>query len=225
MLESFDKIMEQRLEFIPEFVQAWLEYHFLFEDWKVKDTEKILDFMFDHFVQLEKLRESVQGEPDVNAQWNPQIDAQQKLITEKVTRIGGKSALTRFLNLQSEMREMSESSDAEVMHGSPGRQLDSVRNSKYEVQDAVEPAAKDVSLNQVFQEYGSMASNEKLAHELIMNPDFELNSSDKVSFEHQIKEIAKKAFFDKLRGDFQNNDFSSVGGLVGDIRQVTYFIH
>lgn len=232
MLKQFNELLQiGTLKNVKEFNEAWHKYHMAFEQWKLEDTEKILNYMFDHFMQLEKLRESIQtSEPGAKAEWNPQIEKQQEMIKSKVLKLGGKSALQRFMNGQKKFREMSDSSDAEVMSdSSPARMRpDSVTNSRYEnnsplaspkPENAPSPSMvpQAPQLQDVFSEFGGMMTNEKLAHELIMNPDFELKMNEQ-SLEGQIRLVAKKAFFDKIRQDMSQEKFDWVPGMIQDIR-------
>ena len=138
-------------------------------------------------------------------------------------RLGGKSALSRFMSGQNEFRDMSDASDAEVMQ-ERRRRHDSVMNSKYQSSSTSAPSSpapqrpqKQVGLDDVMQEFGGMMTNERLAHEMIMNPDFEL-TVDPQSLEAQIRTVAKKAFFDRLRADMETSDFSWVNGVISDIK-------
>jgi hypothetical protein len=225
MLQLFDLIIDGNMEKVAEFLEVWNDYHVAFEEWKAADTERILNYMYDHFMQLEKLRESVQSEPGANAEWNPQIEMQQKVIKDKVIRIGGKSALTRFLAGQKQFRDMSDGSDAEVMSdSSPSkRRPDSVKNSRYgdtPLESPLPPTTDEkpnVALNEVLNEFGSFMTNEKMAHELIMNPDFELTVNPN-SLEAQIRNVAKRAFFDKIRQDIAEQQMTWVPGIIQDVR-------
>ena len=72
------------------------------------------------------------------------------------------------------------------------------------------------------QQFGSFLSNEQLAHELVRDPDFELKpNQNKSAMEIRITEIAKKAFFDKVRTEFQNGNYLEYSpGLLKDIKSV-----
>lgn len=72
------------------------------------------------------------------------------------------------------------------------------------------------------QQFGSFLSNEQLAHELVRDPDFELKlNQNKSAMEIRITEIAKKAFFDKVRAEFQNGNYLEYApGLLKDIKSV-----
>lgn len=227
MLALFESVLADDFAKIAPFIEAWNAYHVMFEDWKKADTEKVLSFMFEHFMQLETLRASVSSSSGTSTEWQPQIDNQQKIIKDKVVRIGGKSALQRLIAGQREFRgDVSDSSDAEVLADSPNsrRRNDSVRgrSNLTSTTDNSVPATpaqeQAVSLGDVFSEFGSAMTNEALAHELIMNPDFEL-SSDPNSIEQKVRTMAKKAFFNKIREELEAKQFSWVTGIVTDIKK------
>eukprot|EP00158_Paraphelidium_tribonemae_P007396 Partr_v1_DN28232_c0_g1_i1_m76360 putative t-complex 11 len=217
MLQYFDSILSGNRVAVGKFNEKWHEFYSMFNEWKEKDTARLIEHMYQHYMQLEQLRESVTSEPGANAEWFPQIDKQQELIKSKVLKIGGKSALARFASSQRQVGDASDSSEVNDL-SSTRRRHDSVKNSNY-MQTNTSPTSnqKDAVLSDVLQEYGNVMSNAKLAHELIMNPDFELTVDDN-SMETRIRAIAKQAFFDKIREELQASKFGWVTGILCDIR-------
>jgi hypothetical protein len=227
MIQNFDNWVNNGEMYLSTFVEAWQDYHTRFEDWKSKDTEKLLEAMSEHFMQLERLQESVRGQVDFESQWKPKIEKQQHQIKSKVLRIGGQEALDRLLLGQKEFREQNaDSNDAEIMAESMNRSTkQSVLDSPYQQEgqkvETNQPGQMSPpEMNSALAEFGHMVSNEKLAHELILNPDFELKRKTD-TFEAQVMMIAKKAFFDKIREDAAANKMSWLPNVVRDIRQVS----
>jgi len=222
MLELFDKILNgKRREHFEAFMEAWHEYYLLFEEWKTKDTEHVLNYMFEHYMQLEKLWESVQGHPDVESHWKPQIEKQRAMIRDKVVKIAGKDALDRFGGTEPKVMvsTVTGESSKRIRH-------DSVNSSKYLTEDEQDtqpspkpqtPKSPEVKLPDVLNEFGSFLTNERLAHELIVNPDFELTPQVN-PLEQQIKVVMKKAFFDKIRESLEKSDYGWVPSIVSDIK-------
>jgi hypothetical protein len=69
--------------------------------------------------------------------------------------------------------------------------------------------------------FGAHYNQERLAHELIMDPEFELKPPPRSAMEEQIKAIAKKAFFDHLKEQFEKGHYESlITAFVPDIRAV-----
>jgi len=221
---------------LPSFLASWHEFQTAFEAWKQSDTQKLLQGLFDHFLQLERLWDSVKDQIDAETEWKPRIAAQQKQIRLKIKRVGGEKAIKELDTQVGEHRELVGGSSAETSPVDEKQQpLDSVVNSKYHVtshssldetgqmEAHVTPASasehEDVpELQQIMGNFGGGVSNEMLAHELIMNPEFELKPNPS-PLEARVREMAKKAFFDKIRDDINNSDFKWVSGITADIRQ------
>ncbi|KND03158.1 uncharacterized protein SPPG_09000 [Spizellomyces punctatus DAOM BR117] len=55
---------------------------------------------------------------------------------------------------------------------------------------------------------GNQLSNAQLAHELVMDPEFQLKPVKRSELEEQVRTLAKKAFFDSVRQDFIEGKFS-----------------
>ncbi|KAI3656195.1 hypothetical protein MP638_003473 [Amoeboaphelidium occidentale] len=217
----------KRGQYLDDFLEAWNTYYWLFDEWKTKDTEQMLNYMFEHYMQVQKVWESVQGHPDVESHWKPQIEKQKAMIRDKVMKIGGKKALERFQDVSDNNVQDSRASDAESAGASPRPRNDSVNSSRYLTEDDTDtakpsvpqtPKSADVKLPDVLAEYGSFLSNERLAHELIVNPDFELSNPVPNPLEEQIRSTMKKAFFDSIRESIKLNKFDWVEGMVLDIK-------
>ncbi|KAJ3047818.1 hypothetical protein HK097_011147 [Rhizophlyctis rosea] len=73
-------------------------------------------------------------------------------------------------------------------------------------------------LSGVLPGFGSQLSNEMLAHELLLDPDFTLKPN-RTPLEEQVREMARRAFFDVVRREFGEGKWEYVVGLVGDIRE------
>ncbi|TPX57192.1 hypothetical protein SpCBS45565_g08253 [Spizellomyces sp. 'palustris'] len=55
---------------------------------------------------------------------------------------------------------------------------------------------------------GNQLSNAQLAHELVMDPEFQLKPVKRSELEEQVRTLAKKAFYDSVRQDFGEGKFS-----------------
>ncbi|KAI9366899.1 hypothetical protein DFJ73DRAFT_619106, partial [Zopfochytrium polystomum] len=71
-----------------EAVKSWASYYASFEEWKERDTRKIIDGLISHWLELEKLWLSVREQMDADVQWGPKIDEQQKVIIARLRRFG-----------------------------------------------------------------------------------------------------------------------------------------
>src|SRR5262249_30884862 len=72
----------------------------------------------------------------------------------------------------------------------------------------VGPDMQRIASNQaanLFATFGvnNQMTNEQMAHELIMDPDFKLKGHEESGLAGQIRKIATKAYFDAIRDDFE----------------------
>jgi hypothetical protein len=145
--------------------------------------------------------------------------------------LGGRPALRKFLEkIKSSGSGLSDASDSESS-SSRFRRQNSVANSSYERGGSISSLADnkrlsdDISNASLPGDYVASfgLTNEKLAHELILNPEFEI-LKDTTSLEYQIKSIAKKAFFDRLRQMNNEGNFDWVSDILVSIRNVKNII-
>ncbi|TPX38521.1 hypothetical protein SeMB42_g06694 [Synchytrium endobioticum] len=335
------------------FLPAWEEYHVAFEAWKNKDTDKIIDTMITHWIELEKLWLNVKGNAGAEVQWRPRVEQQQRQILERLARFGraalqklsdtvervraengllddnnagtpvadgaeGESTPSDMMSLKEEASEpvmlttdtepdmITDSSRISSASNSPSRpgsttanplplvptsperfpglatlpRTDSVKNSsKSSNSRAASPASSppptmkferkptpsrpsplhqttsnsdgspvsrssiaaafgnkstagnslglqgtssndhqrpSVDLNAVSGAVEGGLTNEALAHELLMDPEFELKPAKRSPFEEQVRAMAKRAFFDAVR----DNPEQHLPTLLSDIRQI-----
>jgi hypothetical protein len=79
------------------------------------------------------------------------------------------------------------------------------------------------NLSNIAGAFGAHYNQERLAHELIMDPDFELKPPPRSAMEEQIKSIAKKALFDHLKEEFESGNYQGlITAFVPDIREVIH---
>jgi hypothetical protein len=71
----------------------------------------------------------------------------------------------------------------------------------------------------------SIWSNQKLAHELIMDPDFKMKRTDASTLEGQVAAMARKAFFDSVREQLSQEKYEEVvPNLIKDIKDVSSIV-
>lgn len=211
---------------VKKFLASWIVFNDMFQEWKAKDTREMLDILYEHFIQLEQLWLSVKDQVDASHEWKPRIDLQQKNIKSKILRVGGKNALQKLNELTIAFRkENGVMDDANSQSGSelPENEVsknvsESVATSSYENPYKKNSTEKDPDLNEALRGFSQMMTNEQLAHELIMDPDFQLQTNDQ-SLEAQVRTMTRKAFFDQLRE--RPNDLNWVPDIVADVREVS----
>ncbi|TPX36381.1 hypothetical protein SmJEL517_g01451 [Synchytrium microbalum] len=293
---------------LQAFLPAWEAYHSAFEAWKNKDTDKIIDSMIAHWIELEKLWLSVKDNAGAELEWRPRVDEQQRQIHDRLSRFG-RPALLKLADEARRVRaefglledsddedpksenanhtddtsepamfatdEESDASQKESpkrrkpsrreqqvveedtsmpqLSTSPERfpglatspKIDSVRipsraspssrssspapspplpsttfnkmplqlkpsplaqNATLSPQEGGSPVASlidntqpQVDIEKMVGGFGGELTNEGLAHELVMDPEFELRPAKRSPLEEQVRSIAKKAFFDAVR--------------------------
>ncbi|KAJ3192758.1 hypothetical protein HK101_005994 [Irineochytrium annulatum] len=86
--------------------------------------------------------------------------------------------------------------------------------------DAAEAGGRIPDLSSVAASFGASFSNEQLAHELTLDPDFALKKPVLSPLEVRVRAIAKQAFFDNVRETFANGDLMThVPAFVSDIKK------
>ncbi|KAJ3235108.1 hypothetical protein HDU78_005487 [Chytriomyces hyalinus] len=91
----------------------------------------------------------------------------------------------------------------------------------------VTPRAKDLPLSSPSEKkpfatpgFGDFLTNEKLAHELTLDPEFTLKKPELSELEKRVTESARRAFFDQVKAAFAKGDFEShVPEFIEDIKK------
>eukprot|EP00835_Amoeboradix_gromovi_P000174 NODE_6_length_48303_cov_0.387022.p6 type:complete len:788 gc:universal NODE_6_length_48303_cov_0.387022:34251-31888(-) len=78
------------------FKHVWNQYKSDFESWKVQDKKEMIELMISHFVELSRMWNSVQGEPNCELEWRPKLVQQQNHILLKLKAFAGKQGLRRL---------------------------------------------------------------------------------------------------------------------------------
>lgn len=93
-------------------------------------------------------------------------------------------------------------------------------------QNANNSNANPQQLGQLLNGYvpSSGLTNEQLAHELIMDPEFKLKSYEPSNdLEKRVRMMAEKAFFDKIAEDIeQGTAQTSLPALIKDVKNVSH---
>ncbi|KAG9305080.1 hypothetical protein G9A89_007720 [Geosiphon pyriformis] len=78
-------------------------------------------------------------------------------------------------------------------------------------------------LRRIIQNFGPIGefslTNEQLAHEIIIDPDFELKPPKRTGFVESVQSIATKAFFDCRRAEFEQGNYENSLPLLEKIKQ------
>ncbi|KAI7900027.1 T-complex protein 11-domain-containing protein [Cokeromyces recurvatus] len=186
------------------FVDAWNNYNILFETWKSKDCEQLTSHMIQYYLELSTLRQTVIAQND-GEQVGDQLHQQLDEIKHKLEKIGGTHALERlqrameasssFKSMNQQQQESSNSSSR-----STPRSPTTFDGMEYhcELQEDTNPDEQLAELLGNHLQY-DFFTNEQLAHELIVDPEFKFKRYEPTSdLERRVKMMAERAFFDKL---------------------------
>ena len=219
------------------FTESLNIYFQAFQDWKTEDTRELSDGMIAHWINLEGLWLSVRHQPDVEEHWRPSIEEQQKVIMSKLRKLGNGAlerlgAARRAMEVESEM-ESQVLSKADVILTSPIRfpvpsrtsiiSEDSVsltiKTTEMTLIDNPKMMNEMTNVEQLMKTLVQGMSRQQLAHELIMNPDFELKPKVLSELEDRVKLMAKKTFYDAMRADFAKQEYLRYcPGLIEEVK-------
>jgi len=230
LLEAYEQMRispEDSLK-LSNLLETWETFYAEFVRWRHRDQEKMIQSMVAHWMELERLWFQVREQADGDANWKPNIESQQRLIQQKLSKMG-KHALRKLHEEQAKFREemgysglsesessASEDAPSESMVTSPQRfpvestnssGRDSVLGQEEDTSESSKSTGNpSVQVEKVIGPFNGELTNEKLAHELVMDPDFELKPPQVSPLEEQIRTIAKRAFFDRVREQVAQGD-------------------
>ena len=244
MLIDFESWMENHSSKVlirgRKFLSSWINYYNTFDDWKSGNREQLALDLMKHFMELEKLWIAVRNQEDAEHEWMGNINLQQKQVFSRLNRLDPKYSNV-LLQKRKEARDVflatEEESDSRVkpvtltntsvdvyLIASISRR-DSVSNSVKDSQDGQSSIEIESQLSKEAEGLNSIWSNQKLAHELVIDPDFKMKRSDVTSMEGQVASVAKKVFFEKVKTEFESGNFTFAAGLISDIREVYNFFN
>src|SRR5947208_2980068 len=90
---------------LVKFLYDWDAYYNAFNTWKTKDSEKLASNLTAHYLDYEKLWNTVKNQANAETEWRPNIVFQQEEIRRKVRNLGGDAAMARLENALRQLRE------------------------------------------------------------------------------------------------------------------------
>lgn len=216
------------------FLASWINFYECFQAWKTGDSQKLVKDLVSHFMDLEKLWISVKDQEDAETEWMPSMKEQQKHVQSRLLQLGP-AAMEALFNERSAARTdiINMASEEEMIL--PPRQV-TMMNTSCDVYVAVAVPRRDSvtrgprtnktaepTQQESIPAMNSIWNNQKLAHELIMDPDFKMKRSDASTLEGQVAAMARKAFFDSVREQLSQGKYEEVvPNLMMDIKDVSY---
>lgn len=189
------------------FVDAWNTYYTLFESWKSKDCEQLVDNLIAYYIELSALHQTVMEKSHKDESVDEQLKTQLNEVKSKIEKLGGSLALEKLQTAPNAHRQ----------------QENKPRTPSPPPTENESPVDKN-DINQLLNGYGnSELTNQQLAHELILDPDFKLEKyTPQNNLEKQIRSIAERAFFDKLAEDIeQGTSNAPLLSIIKDIKTVS----
>ena len=192
------------------FAQDYKFYAEAFTAWKEKERESLTNELIETFVEFELMKQSVKGNKQVEAEWEPKIRHQQLVAKERLKKIGGNSSL-EALNVRLSQLDLKGIS-----------RVDSVEFSPTEVPPS--PSSSDASDSErAIKELSNLNSNQavtnsELAHELFLDPSFNLKrylmekkypSAEEREQIMQMEKKQRKDFVDSIQKDFNDGNYSA----------------
>jgi hypothetical protein len=226
---------------LQHFLEVWRTYYSLFQAWKSKDTGHLMNDLMSHYLDLERLWNSVQNSPGADVEWKPYVTEYQAQVRTKIHNIGGNDAveklearLAALRQSHSEQPHTMEERDSSSAHSKAPQvhkeQPDSVSAQSKKVVDIVDAVhnpspqvtPKNPNLSSTLEQdshFTDALTNMQLAHELVMDPDFKIAAPEKSETEKRIKEIAQKAFLDHIGEQIAQNVYHTwFPSLVQELR-------
>ncbi|KAI9281226.1 T-complex protein 11-domain-containing protein, partial [Umbelopsis sp. AD052] len=214
------------------FEDCWNSYYALFEAWKSKDVEKLVDNLITHYIELERLWDTLGKDADNASEIRSQLDEQQLQISQKLLKVGGPQAQQKLdtakktielAREEAQKRSQRERADSVLsVPSSPTPRAEKVHQATAAESSTSRTSSHSDDLARILGSFSPAVgiTNEQLAHEVVMNPDFKLEKNGKSELVDQVRDIATKAFFDSMREDFANKNYQRwIPGLVGDMKQ------
>lgn len=204
------------------FVQAWNEYTVLFDTWKSSDCDQLIKNMVTYYVELSTLRQTMiaqQNDVSVGDQLQQQLDE----IKTRISKLGGPNALSDLQKaLESSASSTSTGRKKQAQNNKP--RTPELDNEFETQQDQRHSNVNGEQLGQLLNGYvpESGFTNDQLAHELIMDPEFKLKRHEPTNdLEKRVKMMAEKAFFDRVSQDIeQGTPELSLPSLIHDVKMV-----
>lgn len=214
------------------FIATLISYNTAFEAWKSKDTFKIVDELVGLFMELDAVWVKVALDEGAFEEWATPIQEQQAAHLARIRKFG-KDALDRLVMAREEYMTgvfandelgLERAKDVDITCTASEMYLVKVHQDSVMAAAEVSEATQSSSVHDMpslgeMNTFGSMFSNEMLAHEMILDPSFSLKAPEKSGLEKSVAEMAKKGFADKVRQELDAGEYDKIVlSLLMDIR-------
>ena len=181
---------------------AFKSYYNGFEAFKNQDRIKIVNELVMEYISLDKLYISVISNP---GEFLESILGQQEVIKERIGRFKG------FENLKEAREEFGRTLSGEGIK--VGTDFLGPVDQLYKVEED-----EDV----VMTTDNEAVTNQLLAHELVLNPEFKLKKDLKSPLQERVAKVASQVLIDIINEQVKKGEYSRFLGLIGEIGKVTW---
>lgn len=192
----------------------WQGYGRLFQAWKKNDRAQLLEASTAHYNGLMDLKHTIQEKTPDGPDRREACDAleeQLRQVQAKIERLGGP-----IVHVSNEQPAANTIPTPPSSHNGSDDE-----NGQRQQDEDQEQEQQALHMLQGMSQKGGV-SNEQLAHEIILDPEFKLERAKGI--ERQVTAIARRAFFDKLDEDLTQGvpaAHDTLLEVVADVRQVS----
>jgi len=203
-----------------QFFDSFQRYYSAFVAWKDKDKHTIIEDLIKLFLELDQVWVKVLVKQDDSVEeWQYAIGEHQEMHLKRI-KLFGKDALDKLISKRQEFQDHVRSTMSEAVVVSSLADPLCFANEMYTPLEVIEAVPDATEAPQpVPADFGSILSNQQLAHEMVMDPNFKLKKPKMSELEERVSAMAKKALSDAIKTeyDFRVLD-KGVFNLVSDIR-------
>ncbi|KAJ1660727.1 hypothetical protein IWQ61_000388 [Dispira simplex] len=217
---------------VATFIHRWDTFYRNFLVWKRRDTRNMLGTLIAHYIELDRLWHSVSVDANARSTWKPPILEQREAIRVEIRRFGGQAALDQLQEalqtarsgypgpVSSPTQSESHSGASDTVFSSRTSQSDGAIATLGSTPEDVITVDDDIVGDwESHPRTGSSSSSvspglpasvmdyiqtEQLAHEIVVNPFYELGASRADKMLGVVRSITQLAYFDRLRELFAN---------------------
>nr|CAG8439011.1 15887_t:CDS:2 [Entrophospora candida] len=221
---------------INNFLSAWHTYYRDFNIWKPKDSKKLANSLIAHYTELEKSRNTGKvnishqqkeirrnirdlGDDEVTAKLERALGHLKKDFQIETGSGSGDVDTSDSINSMATDQESDEQEDCDNSNSCAPQRQPFVPPNMYDKASKKSPALRIIQSYGVPIEAAGLA-NEQLIHEIIIDPGFELKPLKLTGLEESVNQMAKKAYFDSIKEDFEKGKFIQwIPNLLNDIKK------
>ncbi|KAI8327862.1 T-complex protein 11-domain-containing protein [Chlamydoabsidia padenii] len=232
LLQKFETWLDhpQRWQKRMAFVDSWCTFHSLFDQWKSKDCDQLISSMIGYYLELMSVQHVIHPNTTTNddddddgesQEVSDLLSRQMEQLKVRIGKLGGDYALQ---SLENQMVSVSHQ-----LQQSKGKEKKKQQQQQQSSEQVQTDAPSMDEMNRLMNDLPNtpLLTNDQLAHELILNPDFQLqadhhqrSSTNDNNLEIRVRSMATRAYFDRVNEDIQQGQYqTTLLPLLEDIRK------